>query len=71
MVQLNESAFRSGARELSPFSLRPTVYRPSRPVSMHMESGNADPIDTPVAERDERNGGPRITPKPRTPGADR
>ncbi len=32
MVQLNESALRPGARELTVSALRPTIYRPSRPV---------------------------------------
>ena len=32
MVQLNESALRSGACELAISSLRPTIYRPSRPT---------------------------------------
>ena len=32
MVQLNESALRSGACELAISSLRPTIYRPSGPT---------------------------------------
>jgi len=33
MLQANESALRSGAHLLAPASLRPTIYRPSRPVA--------------------------------------
>jgi hypothetical protein len=40
MVQANESAMRSGARELGPSSLRPTVYRPSRPSAIGASNGD-------------------------------
>ena len=40
MVQANESAMRSGARELGPSSLRPTVYRPSRPYALPASNGD-------------------------------
>ena len=33
MVQLSESALRLGTRELAISSLRPTIYRPSRPAA--------------------------------------
>ena len=33
MVQLTESALRMGSHELAISSLRPTIYRPSRPTS--------------------------------------
>ena len=42
MVQLNESAFRSGARELSPSLMRPTIYRPSRPVVTRTERATTE-----------------------------
>jgi len=41
MVQANESAMRSGARELGASSLRPTVYRPSRPSAIPASNGDA------------------------------
>ena len=39
MVQLKENAVRSGAGELFVSSLRPTVYRPSRPVVARVSNG--------------------------------
>ena len=43
MVQVNESAMRSGVREYSPSSLRPTIYRPSGPAATHA-SGNVEGV---------------------------
>ena len=38
MAYGNESAMRSGAFELTPLSMRPTIYRPSRPVATRVSS---------------------------------
>jgi len=54
MVQVNENAMRSGAHELSPASLRPTIYRPSGPATTRVSS--AIGIVRPAATEDIGNG---------------
>lgn len=47
MVQVNEAVVTSGARELTSSAMRPTIYRPSRPVVTLVPGGQ--PGATPVA----------------------
>ena len=53
MVQLTDSALRMGALELAISSLRPTIYRPSRPVARIATPDPRDGARTPL---------PRTTP---------
>ena len=46
MVQLNESVIRTGPSELDPSWLRPTIYRPSRPVTTRRNGTAVESAET-------------------------
>ncbi len=57
MVQTNESAMSFLSREVGPSSLRPTVYRPSRPLATRVSDGDTREVTNPHTRTDEDRSG--------------
>ena len=70
MVQLNETAFWSGVRDPALSPMRPTIYRPSRPVATRTD-GTTSEKNSAVVDPGARTGELSIIPRPYTPSADR